>query len=77
MIAEHDRIVLTGDLPQENLRAGAIGSVVFVHAGGEAYEVEFLTPGGETAAVATVLAEQARPVGPSDAPHARPLAAVA
>lgn len=76
MISEHDRIVLTGDVPQENLRAGAIGTVVFVHGGGEAYEVEFLSPGG-TAAVATVLAGQARPVSPSDTPHARPLAAVA
>jgi hypothetical protein len=77
MIAEHDRIVLTGDVPQEDLRAGAVGTVVFVHGGGEAYEVEFLSPGGGTAAVATVLAEQARPVSPSDTPHARPLAAVA
>lgn len=77
MIAEHDQIVLTGDLPQGNLRAGAVGTVVFVHGEGEAYEVEFLTAGDETAAVATILAGQARPVGPSDTPHARPLAAVA
>lgn len=76
MITEHDRIVLTGDLPEENLRAGDVGTVVFIHGKGEAYEVEFLTPDGATAAVATVHADQACPVSRSDTPHARPLAAV-
>ncbi len=77
MVAEHERIVLTEDLPQENLRAGDVGIVVFVHARGAAYDVEFLTLGGATVAVATVEADQLRPVGHADITHARPLAGAA
>ena len=43
MIKEHDRIVLTSDLPGEGLKAGDVGTVVHVHKQGEAFEVEFLT----------------------------------
>ena len=74
MIAEHERIVLTDDLPDEGLKAGDVGTVVFIHGKGEAYEVEFLTLGGATAAVATVHADQVRPIGQADLIHARPLA---
>ena len=73
MIAEHERIVLTDDLLEEGLEVGDVGTVVFVHGKGAAYEVEFLTLGGATAAVGTVHAEQARPVGQTDLVHARPL----
>ena len=76
MIAGHERIVLTDDLPQESLKAGDVGTVVFIHGKGEAYEVEFLTLGGATAAIATVHADQVRPVGRTDLIHARPLAAL-
>ena len=77
MIAEHERIVLTNDLPEEDLEAGDVGTVVFVHGNGEAYEVEFFTLSGSTAAVATVSASQVRPVSQRDLIHARPLAAIA
>jgi len=77
MIAEHDRIVLIKDLPQENLRAGDVGTVVFVHAHGVAYEVEFLTLDGVTVAVATVESSQLRPAGHADITHTRSLAGVA
>lgn len=77
MIAEHDRIVLTEDLPQGSLKVGDVGKVVFVHARGAAYEVEFLTLDGATVAVATVEANQLRPVGHADITHARSLAGVA
>ena len=70
---EHDRVVLTSDLPKENLKAGDVGSVVHVHRGGEAFEVEFLSLDGSTLAVATVLASQVRPVTSQDVTHARPL----
>jgi hypothetical protein len=59
---EHDRIVLTEALPNEGLEAGDVGTVVHVYKDGEAYEVEFLTLDGRTAAVATVEASQVRPV---------------
>lgn len=72
MIPEHDRIVLTCDLPEIGLRAGDIGTVVHVYAG-DAYEVEFLTLDGETVAVETLEKDQVRPIGPDDMHHARPL----
>ena len=40
-----------------------------------AYEVEFITLKGQTVAVATVLANQLRPVGQRDITHVRELAA--
>ncbi len=73
MIEEHGRIVLTSDLPQEGLKAGDVGTVVHVYANGEAFEIEFLTLDGKTAAVATVTASQLRPVTERDLTHARPL----
>ena len=77
MVKEHERVVLTADLPQENLRAGDVGTVVFVRAHGAAYEVEFLTLAGATVAVATVEAGRLRPVGQADITHARSLVGAA
>lgn len=76
MIKEHDRVILTGDLPGEDLRAGDVGVVVHIYPEGRAYEVEFMTLAGSTIAVATVESDKIRPVTDSDIPHARPLAAV-
>ena len=42
MIKEHDRVVLTKDLPEEKLKAGDVGTVVHIHRQGEAFEVEFV-----------------------------------
>jgi len=72
MIKEHDRIVLTSDLSQESLKTGDVGTVVHVHDGGAAFEVEFMALDGTTVAVATVLQSQARPVTHDDVTHARP-----
>ncbi len=74
-IREHDCIVLTTDLPTDGLEAGDVGSVVHIHRGGEAYEVEFMTLAGDTLAVATVLAGQLRPVSKRDVSHVRELIA--
>jgi len=73
MIKEHDRIVLTSDLPKEGLKAGDVGTVIHVHEGGKAFEVEFLTLDGKTVAVATVQASHVRPVTNRDITHARPM----
>ncbi len=54
MIKEHDRIVLSKDLPAEGLQAGDVGTVVHIHKEAEAFEVEFLTLEGETVAVVTL-----------------------
>ena len=72
-IKEHDCVVLTKNLPAENLEAGDVGTVVHVHKNGVAYEVEFVTLAGNTVAVATVEAEAMRPVSKRDISHAREL----
>lgn len=75
MINEHDSVVLTQDLPDEELKAGDIGTVVHIHEGGSAYEVEFMTLAGETICVATLLASQVRPIARREIAHAREIAA--
>ena len=40
-IRELDVVALVKDLPEEKLLAGQTGTAVFVHGGGEAFEVEF------------------------------------
>ena len=73
MINEHDIVVLTEDLSDAGLRAGDIGTVVHIHNNGAGYEVEFTTLAGQTIAVASLLAEQVRPVGRQDVAHVREL----
>lgn len=75
MIKELDVVVLTAPVPTEGLEAGDVGTVVFVHNDGQAFEVEFMTLEGETVAVATVEASQVRPVGERDITHAREMVA--
>jgi hypothetical protein len=72
-INEHDCVVLTKNLPAENLEAGDVGTVVHVHKDGAAYEIEFVTLAGDTVAVATVEASDVRPVGRRDLNHVREL----
>jgi hypothetical protein len=74
-IKEHDCVVLTAGLPAEGLEAGDVGTVVHIHAGGVAYEVEFVTLAGDTIAVATVDAGNVRPIGKRDVNHVRELQA--
>lgn len=74
MIKEHDCVVLTHDIAEENLQAGDVGTVIHVHPAQAAYQVEFITLTGQTVAVATVLPSQLRPVSQRDITHARELA---
>jgi Domain of unknown function (DUF4926) len=71
MIKEHDRVVLKKSIPDQNLKAGDVGTVIHVHKKGEAFEVEFLTLHGETVGIATVTASQVRPVLKREITHAR------
>lgn len=73
MIKEHDRVVLTADIPEEHLEAGDVGTVVHIHSRGEAFEVEFVGLDGNALAVATVLVSQLRPVSRMEIAHARSL----
>ncbi len=75
MIKEHERVVLKGSVPAEGLEEGDVGTVVHVYKDGDAYEVEFLTLDGKTAAVVTLESGQVRPVGRREITHARELAA--
>ena len=74
MIEELDTVVLTRDMPQQKLRAGDVGTVVLVHGGGVAFEVEFMTLGGRTIAVVQLPAEAVRKADDSEVSHARRVA---
>lgn len=73
MIQELDTVVLTRDMPAEKLRSGDVGTVVLVHRDAAAYEVEFVTLGGDTVAVVTLPADAVRPVTGREIAHAREL----
>jgi hypothetical protein len=73
MIKEHDRIVLKTAIATKGLEAGDVGTVVHIYRDGLAYEVEFTTLNGDTAAVVTVEAAQVRPVHQREITHAREL----
>jgi hypothetical protein len=73
MIREHDRIVLIRPITAEGLEVGDVGTVVHVYADGKAFEVEFTTLDGNTAAVATVDALAVRPVTSREITHSREL----
>ena len=70
-IHPYDQAVLTVDLPEKDLKAGDVGTVVDVYDGGSGYSLEFFTLTGQTVAVATVTAEAVRPVSTKDRVHTR------
>jgi hypothetical protein len=74
MIQELDTVILTRDMPQQKLRKGDLGAVVLVHRDGLAYEVEFVTLGGQTLAVVTLPADGVRAATGREIAHARELA---
>lgn len=74
MINELDAVVLTRDLPEHDLQAGDIGTVVLIHAAAAAYEVEFVTLTGETLAVVTLPANSVRAIQESEIAHVRRVA---
>ncbi len=75
MIKEHERVVLTDSVLAEGLESGDVGTVIHIYESGMAYEVEFTTLTGKTAAVVTLEATQVRPVGTREITHARELIA--
>ena len=58
MIEKLESVALTEDLPEHGLQHGNVGIVVLVHGRGEAYEVEFVSLGGEQLALLTLDAGQ-------------------
>lgn len=73
-LREHDRVVLTTDLPEQKLTAGDVGTIVHVHRNGAAFEVEFVALDGETCAVVLVERNQLRAVQHKELAHARRMA---
>jgi hypothetical protein len=71
---EHQRVVLTTDLPSERLTAGDVGTVVHVYQDGSAFEVEFSTLTGETVAIISLEKTQLRAVDYREVTHARRVA---
>ena len=73
------RVILTQNIPEENLLAGDIGTIVEYHPTTddypEGYEVEFFSSNGETLAVVSVQATWLRPATREDILHARQLIA--
>lgn len=73
-IQEHERVILTRDIPEKGLIAGDVGTVVSVHHDEDrtaGYTLEFFSLSGETLAVAAVAPDAVRPVGPREVTHAR------
>jgi hypothetical protein len=75
VIAELDTVVLTHPVPERGLAAGDIGAVVHAYPNA-AYEVEFVTAGGDTVAVLSLSATDVRPLLPTEILHAREITAV-
>ena len=74
MIKDLDLVALTRGLPEKNLEAGDIGTVVMVHEGGRGYTVEFMTLTGKTLAIATMDAAAVRPLREHEIANARAVA---
>lgn len=75
-IAEHERAILTTDVPEKGLVAGDVGTVVSVYYAEDSeqpagYTLEFFSLSGESIALATVGAGAVRPAEATDVTHAR------
>ena len=70
-------VILTTDLPEEDLKAGDVGTVVERHVAPgieDGYSVEFLDMTGRTVAVATIPQSQLRAPSHTDRPTVRAMA---
>ena len=74
MIHELDTVVLTCNLPALDLKRGDVGTVVLVHKGRVAFEVEFFTLRGETVSVVSLAADRIRHVARREIAHVRAMA---
>ena len=75
MIKEFERIILTEDIPNTELKKGDVGVVVQIYNEGEGYEIEFFALNGDTLAVETLESKQVRPVTNREILHVRDLEA--
>ena len=73
-MSEFDLVVLAEDVPNKQLKAGDIGTILTVYSEGKAYEVEFVTLTGECVAIETLLPHQIRSVRTSEVMAVRDMA---
>ena len=73
MVRELDTIVLTREVKEHGLEQGDVGAVVHCYPGGKAFEVEFVTGEGRTAALLTLSHADIRPMRDGEILHAREL----
>lgn len=73
-LKELDLVALLVDLPAHGLVAGDVGTVVLVHSGGQAYEVEFVAADSRTVALETLEPKDIEPVSGHRILHLRKLA---
>ena len=71
-LREHDLAVLAHHVDECGLKRGDVGTVVHEYAGQRAYEIEFVTMGGDTLVVLTLTDADVVPVDGSAIMHARP-----
>ncbi len=71
MIERFSTVVLTEDLPDEELVAGDSGTVIDIYDKGAAYEIEFFALSGDTVAVTTVESKMVRSATREDVAHSR------
>lgn len=71
-----DCVVLTHDLPEFELRAGDLGTIVETYEP-DGLEVEFVKASGKTLAVVTVSEKDVRPIESADIISVRSLSRVA
>jgi hypothetical protein len=67
-------VVLTHDIDEYGLERGDLGAVVHVYGDNAAYEVEFVTADGYTAALLTLMPDDIRLMTGSEILNARPMA---
>jgi hypothetical protein len=75
MTDELHSVALTHDLPEHDLTAGDVGTIVFRYPDGKAFEVEFVTAEGKTLAVLTLRDDDVRALRDSEILHVRALPA--
>ncbi|MBF0235485.1 MAG: DUF4926 domain-containing protein [Desulfamplus sp.] len=73
MMNELDTVVLLKDIDEHNLTQGDIGAVVHCYDGNKAFEVEFVTAGGDTIAVLTLTDKDVRTMQSKEILHVREL----
>lgn len=73
-IAELDHVALARDFPEHGLVSGDIGCVMMVHEDGKGFTIEFVSLGGKTVAILTVVAAAIRQLGAREIAHVREMA---